>query len=217
MRRSIPLLMLCCFFPSCFLAAAAAAQDQVRKVQQTYFAGDLRRVEVDLAIASLRIEGTEGNNVEVELTLDCTRQSATKCAQRAAEIQIHPRQTQDKLRVDLRNTPTGRLGGIHAVMVVKMPKKLDLEVDFTGGDVTVIGLLGNIEIDTGTGAVDVTYPQDLAGKVKVALGAGSGELLLRDGTKVGASGWPRSINWQGAGPATIEVDGGASYVTVRMQ
>ncbi len=214
MRRSIPLLILC-FLPC--LASAAAAQDQVRKVHQTYFAGDLRRVEVDLAIASLRIEGTDGNNVEVELTLDCTRQDATKCQQRASQIQIHPRQTQDKLRVDLRNTPTGRLGGIQASMVVKMPRNLDLEVDFTGGDVNVTDILGNIEIDTGTGAVDVTYPQDLAGKVKVALGAGSGELLLRDGSKVGASGWPRSIHWQGPGSRTIEVDGGASYVTVRLK
>lgn len=199
------------------LAGAAAAQEQVRKVEQTYFAGDLRRVEVDLAIASLRIEGTDGNEVQVELTLSCNRQSATKCQQRANQVQIHPRQTQDKLRIDLRNTPSGRLGGIHATMLVKMPRKLDLDVDFTGGDVNVSGLLGNIEIDTGTGAVDVTYGQDLAGKVKVALGAGSGELLLRDGTKVGASGWPRSINWQGKGASTIEVDGGASYVTVRLQ
>jgi hypothetical protein len=212
MRRSIPLLLLLTFG----IASSAAAQE-VRKVNQTYFAGDLRRVEVDLAIASLRIEGIEGTNVEVELSLECNRQSATKCAQRAAEVQIHPRQTQDKLRIDLRNTPSGRLGGIKASMVVRMPKRLDLEVDFTGGDVTAIGLLGNIEIDTGTGAVDLTYEQDLVARVKVALGAGSGELLLRDGTKVGASGWPRSINWQGKGTATLEVDGGASYVTVRLQ
>ena len=211
MRRLIPLLILLC------CASSAAAQDQVRKVQQTYFAGDLRRVEVDLAIASLRIEGTDGNNVEVELTLDCTRGDATKCQQRASEIQIHPRQTQDRLRIDLRHTPSGRLGGIQATMLVKVPRKLDLDVDFTGGDVTVLGMVGNLEIDTGTGAVDVTYPQDLVGRVKVSLGAGSGELLLPDGSKVGASGWPRSINWQGKGAATVEVDGGASYVTVRLQ
>ena len=84
-------------------------------------------------------------------------------------------------------------------MLVKIPKRLDLEVDFTGGDVTVLGMNGHIEIDTATGAVDVSYGQDLVGKVKVSLGAGSGELLLRDGSKVGASGWPRSINWAGPG------------------
>lgn len=212
MFRSLPLLLLVCL-----ATAAAAEEQQVRKVQQTYFAGDLHRVEVDLAIASLRIEGTDGHNVEVELTLECSRQSATKCQQRANQIQIQPRATQDKLRIDLRNTPAGRLGGIKATMVVKMPRRLDLEIDFTGGDVTVLGLLGNLEIDTATGAVDVTYGQDQVSKVKVALGAGSGELLLRDGTKVGASGWPRSINWQGKGNSTVEVDGGASYVTVRLQ
>lgn len=212
MRLLFPLLVF-----GCLAGAAAAQEQQVRKVQQTYFAGDLRRVEVDLAIASLRIEGSEGNNVEVELTIECSRQDATKCQQRANQIQLHPRASQDKLRIDLRNTPAGRLGGIRASMLVKMPKRLDLEVDFTGGDVTVLGLLGHIEIDTATGAVDVTYGQDLVGKVKVALGAGSGELLLRDGSKVGASGWPRSIHWQGQGQAEIEVDGGASYVTVRLQ
>lgn len=212
MRLLFPLLVF-----GCLAGAAAAQEQQVRKVQQTYFAGDLRRVEVDLAIASLRIEGSEGNNVEVELTIECSRQDATKCQQRANQIQLHPRASQDKLRIDLRNTPAGRLGGIRASMLVKMPKRLDLEVDFTGGDVTVLGMLGHIEIDTATGAVDVTYGQDLVGKVKVSLGAGSGELLLRDGSKVGASGWPRSIHWQGQGQAEIEVDGGASYVTVRLQ
>lgn len=215
MRRVLPFLVFSASLS--FFASAAFAQEGVRTVQQTYFAGDLRRVEVDVAIASLRIEGSEGNNVEVELKLDCTRHDATKCQQRANQVQIHPRQTQDKLRLDLRNTPSGRLGGIQATMVIRMPKQLDLEVDFTGGDVNVSGLLGNVEIDTGTGAVDVTYPQTQVAKVKVALGAGSGELLLADGTKVGASGWPRSINWQGKGAATIEVDGGASYVTVRLQ
>ncbi len=213
MRRWIPLLLLSCLAP----AAAAQESQQVRKVNQTYFAGDLHRVEIDLTVASLRVEGIEGNNVEVELTLECSRSSATKCQQRANEVQIHPRASQDKLRIDLRNTSAGRLGGIRATMVVRIPSQLNLEVDFTGGDITVLGMLGSIEIDTGTGAVDISYPQDKAGKVKVSLGAGSGELLLRDGSKVDVSGWPRSIKWQGNGDKTIEIDGGASHVTVRLQ
>lgn len=198
------------------LALPAAAQTPVRTLSQSYFAGELSEVHVDVAIASLTVEGSDDRNVTVELTLDCSRSNQEKCLRNANRIQIQPRTSKGSLRISLLNAPTGRLAGIQATMVVKMPRRLALEVDLSGGDATISGLLGDVEVDSSAGTIDITYPQDQVAKVNVKFASGNGELLLRDG-KVSASGWPRSIRWEGKGSAKIEVDGGANYVTVRLQ
>ncbi len=123
--------------PFFFLLAAIAAlatpalaeQTAVRSLRQEVALGGATSVQAKLSIGDLRIEGIDGPNVEIELTLDCTRVNPEVCKQRAERVRLAPRMKKGELRVKLKNTPKARLRGIQARMTVRIPRHIPVEVD----------------------------------------------------------------------------------------
>ncbi|MEL7060457.1 MAG: hypothetical protein AAGN46_10565 [Acidobacteriota bacterium] len=215
------LLILLSLSAGLILVTAPASGDdpeavEVRTIEQTYVQGAARWLEIDQSLGSLRIEGTTSGDgrVHAEVVISCTRENVDNCRRRAARMRLAPRLDGDTLAVRLKGTPRGRLSGLEATMVVRAPASMALEVDMSGGDITIQGMRNHIEIDSAAGDVEIRYPQALLSQVRIDLGAGDGELRLVDGSLVEVSGFPRSIDWKGAGLAEIEVDMGAGEAHV---
>ena len=199
------------------ILTGAVARAETRRIEQTFFAGNARSVEVDLTIGSLSIEGTDGRDAEVHLILTCDRADAELCERRANRIRLVPRLSGDHLSFRLKNTPRGLAGGIGAEMRLKIPRRLALEVDIAGGDVFITGMRHHIEVDSAGGDIDIGgVPQSGLQSVKVDVGIGKADLWLRDG-HIKGSGFPRSITWRGSGSARIELDLGAGNANVRLE
>ncbi len=194
-----------------------AQQSAVRSLRQEVALGDVDRVQVKLSIGDLTIEGIDGTNVEIELTLDCSREDPETCKQRAERVRLAPRVKRGELRVRLKNTPRARLRGIQARMAVRIPRHVPLEVDVTNGDLHVSGMRSHINVNSGGGDVDVTADRAGAGEVNVDVGLGGADLWLGE-ERIKGTGWPRALNWKGTGAAHIEIDVvGVGDVSVRLE
>lgn len=198
------------------LLALPATAEPVRTFEQTYFIGDAEEVEVDLTIGSITIEGVEDTYVRAEVRLSCDRADAIKCRERAGRIQLAARTSGQELRLDLEGTPRGKVGGITAEVIVKVPRHLDLDVELGGGDILVRGMHGNVEIDSGGGNVDYFGEQDRIRSFEVDLGFGEADLWLRDG-HIEGGGFPKAINWKGSGTVDVEIDVAGGNVTAKLE
>lgn len=196
-------------------AAARATGVEVRTLSQDVYAGDVGKVEVDLSLGDLRIEGTDGSEVEIEVKLSCNRENIEKCKARAQRLYLVPRRRGSRLDIMLKRTSAARAQGIHANMVVKMPKHLEFEADLNGGDVVIEGIENGIEINGVAGDVDISHRRHLVGKVAIDVGIGKVDLWLGDG-RIEGTGFPRSLKWTGTGAAPIDVNLGNGKVSLRL-
>lgn len=197
--------------------ALPAQAEEVRRMSQSYFAGDAQKAKVRLTFGSLEVHGTTERNAEVELIIHCRRENLEKCTRRAERIRLQPRLSGDTLFLDLKNTPRGQAQGLDATMKVWLPSRLGVEIDLSGGDVQVQGMRSHLEIDTGGGNIEATLVQDDLAYVKVDVGFGNADLWTRDGSRIVGSGFPKSINWHGAGTARVEVDLGGGEAEIRLE
>ena len=201
-----------------FLAAGAVRADSVdvRTIERRVFAGEAGLVHVDLSFGGVTVEGVDGRNVEVEVTIQCGREDLEKCRHRAERIRLRPRMKKSTLVVKLKNTPRGRVQGLKARMRLKVPRDLALDVNVRGGGVWVGGMESHVEIDSLAGDVDLTHRQELIEAIKVDVGAGDADLWLKD-SRVKGHGFPRTLRWYGSGPARVNIDVGTGDVAVRLE
>jgi len=194
----------------------AAAQVEVRTLHQRYLLGDAAKLDVDLSLGDLTIEASDGESVEVDLRFACVREDLERCRRQAERIRLVPRVRGRIFHVRLAKTPRGRMHGIKAEMRMRIPRRVQLEVDIRAGDVFVTGMQSHLEIDGGVSNVDVIAGRDRTASVKVDVGAGKAELWLGDG-RIEGTGFPRSLTWKGSGTSKIEVDLGSGNVRVRLE
>ncbi|MEM9595849.1 MAG: DUF4097 family beta strand repeat-containing protein [Acidobacteriota bacterium] len=202
-----------------FLGALPAFADDdgaIRRIEQSFFAGDAKKIEVDLTVGSLQVEGVRGRNAEVELILTCDRTDSEACKRRANRIQLVPRISGDRLYLKLKRTSRARLQGISADMRLRLPRDLAVEVDLAGGDVVIKNMRSHLEVDSAAGDVDIVFPEKRVASVNLDVGVGSADLWLED-SRVEGRGFPRSVTWRGSGEANLEVDLGAGDITVRLE
>ena len=216
---SLPLLLLAAGGAGAEPAAGGpVARDpvEVRKIERRAFAGEAEKLHADLSFGGLTVEGADGRDVEVEVTIQCSRQDLEKCRLRAERIRLRPRMKKGTLVVKLKNTPRGRMQGLKARMLLRVPRRLALDINVRGGGVWVGGMESDVEIDSLAGDVDLTHRRDLVAAVKVDVGVGDADLWLAD-SRVKGHGFPRTLRWYGSGAAQINVDVGTGDVAVRLE
>lgn len=212
-KTTLPLLVLLLAFAT---APAGADDLEVRTVEQTVYPGSATKLHLNVGFGQVQVTGSDGRDVEIEAIFTCGRDDLETCRRRAERIVIRPRVRGEVLRVGLKKTPRGRLGGIKTHLRLKVPRDLALEVDVSSGGVYVGGMRSHVEIDSGVGDVDLVHERDLAASVKARIGVGRGDLWLSEG-RIEASGVPRSLSWVGAGSAVISVVSGTGDVAIRLE
>lgn len=178
--------------------AAGDEAQEVRRLEQTFFPGDATAVHLGLAFGDVSVSATDGRDVEVELSLRCTRSDLDKCRRDAERLRLVARSGGGTLDVRVGHTPRARLGGVRAAYRVRVPRQLAVEVDVRVGD------------------VEVTYPRQAVGAVHVDVGVGHATLWVADG-KVEGSGVLRSINWQGPGATRLDVSTGTGDAVIHLE
>lgn len=198
-------------------APVIAEQTAVRSLRQELALNGATLVHAKLSIGNLTIEGTDGPNVEVELTLNCTRVDPDVCKQRAERVRLAPRMKKGVLRVKLKNTSNARLRGIQAEMTVRVPRHMPVEVDVTAGALEVSGMHSHLNINSGGGDIEIAAERARTGEVEVDSGLGKASLWLGE-EEIKATGWPKALEWRGTGDAKIEIDVvGSGDVAVRLE
>ncbi|MEM6454281.1 MAG: hypothetical protein AAF772_04230 [Acidobacteriota bacterium] len=218
-RRFGPLALVLCL--ATFLALPAAHADDhgetVRTLKQTFFAGDVETLELDLTFGDIVVEGSLRRSVRVEVVVTCNDElTESECRRYADRLALRARTKRDRLDLGLRGTPRARIQGLRAEMRIQMPRRLGLEIDQRAGSATVRDVAGDIEIDGGSLDVEVSRTQSKTSMVAIDLAVGDGVLHTADGAKQDLSGFPRSLRWRGDGESKIEIDLAGGQVTVRL-
>jgi hypothetical protein len=213
MREHIPILVVALLL---LLTSAAAAEVEIKTFQQSYLLGTARLLNVDMSFGEIRVEGYDGSEVQVEFRLTCKREDLEKCRRRAERLQLVPRVKGQKLVVRLKRTPRGKIQGIRALLLLRVPNGVALDVDLRSGEVFVEGMRSTVEIDVTFGDADLVARHGEVGQVDVDVVAGRAELWLGDGHLKG-SGWPRSIKWRGPGENRLNVDVGTGRARIRLE
>ncbi len=199
------------------LPGIALGEEPVRRIKQSYLPDSARLVHLDLSFGDIAVEGSDGANVEAEVELFCNRDNEMACRNRSDRLRLVARIKGKKLTIKTKGTPRGRLTGIQARMVVRIPKDLAVEIDLRAGNVAVTGMRSSVEIDAPSGDVEIAYPQRTVGKVALDVGIGSANLWLADGSRLKGDGFPRTVDWQSDGSAFINVNVGTGDIEVRLQ
>ena len=214
MRARIPLTFLL------FLAlgaGAALAQVEVYSDRQTYVLGDASKVKMDFTFGDVQVEGVDGNEVEIDYRLTCSRQDLEKCRRRGERIRVVPRMKKGRFVVDLKHTPRGKIQGLKAKITLRVPRQMPVDVDVVGGGgIFVTRMLSDVVIAGTHGDVDVIARHERTGKVNVSVVAGKAELWLGDGHMRG-KGVFRSLKWRGPGESRINIDLGTGDARVRLE
>lgn len=204
-------------FAGLFAAAVPAlAAEEVHQDTRRYLLGEATAVHVNLGFGEIRVEGSDGNEIEIDYRLTCSREDLEKCRRRAERVRVVPRIRGQRFVIGLKHTPRGRIQGIQAHLVVKMPRGVPLDVDLTSGDVFVTRMQGDVVVAGGNGDVDIIAEHQKTGEVDASVVAGKAELWLGDGYLEG-SGFPRSLAWNGPGTARIKVRLGTGDARIKLE
>ncbi len=205
------------FFLLAALAGPAKADVQVRSEQQVFYPGGATKAHLQLPFGDLKVEGSDGRDLEVNMSLACSREDLARCQDRARKLRIVARSDGQTIRIRLKNSGRGRIRGIKAELSVKVPRRLHLELDQAAGGLEVSGMAASLEVDNSAGDVDIRYPQAQAGEVNIKVAVGEVSLVTQDGNRLDGTGFPRSIKWRGPGSHKIEIDMTAGDATVRLE
>jgi len=204
-----------CFAIMLALAPTALAQPAGRILEQKFFPGEAQKVSISMALGDLRIEGSDGPNIEIVLSINC-QAGDSKCQNRADRVELAPRVSRKRFKLGVKKTTRVFLRGVGASMVVRLPRHLPVEIDLRAGDVSVSGLSNDLELDAAGGSVDVVYDQAKVGKVDVNVTVGKARLMVGGG-EIKGTGFPESLKWQGPGEADIEIDMASGKVEIRQK
>jgi hypothetical protein len=192
-----------CLFVLLLLAGVAGAQPDspVKQLDADHFeVGFQPHGEVRLHVqpSALRITGTDDNKITAHFWGDIADPSAVKvrlaAAGKTAEVSVNG----------------GPRNNFH--VEIQVPKKSDLYLRIGAGDVDVLGITGDKDIEMGAGDLTVEVGDPSAyGRVDASVTTGD---LNASAFDVSKGGLFRSFHKQGDGPYRLHVHLGAGQLTL---
>lgn len=167
MRRLLPILLFCA--PGAF---ALEEKETIRKTLSFAPNATERIVEVDTVTGSIRVTGTSGRNVDVEINKTITADTQTDMAEAKRDVTVDMQEegTRIRLYVDgpFRNHNGGnrrRYYNVRHDFVLKVPKDAIVRLStVNGGDIYMEQVDGNFNASNVNGAIEVV---DAAGSGKI--------------------------------------------------
>jgi hypothetical protein len=200
------------------LAPPARADDDDRKIRSLTAdlpARGIARIELKLAIGSVRIEPSPDDQVHVDLAAWCSTDKFG-CEDEADELSLRQRRDGDRLIVAIDGFQSLRLG-LTVRGTVQVPKGRALEVDLPIGELKIRGVTGDLDAEVGCGEIGVVLREHDVHTVRLGVGIGEATLSVA-GRHIEGSGWlGQKVRWyDGAGPARVAVNLGVGDLSVRL-
>lgn len=220
------------------LAALPAGADvTVRTLSQQYPAAAADKVHLDIPVGTLEVVAVPGNQVKIDVRLDCDRSGQQRCVDLAKRLQLVEDGGGDKVRIRLKGWPkTGGNRSLEVHVRAEVPRDLPLKAELGVGELKVSGGQRRLDADVGVGEVDITHEQ---GDVDVSVGVGEATLRMREtavasaalevgigetdlragGKRYSGSGFlGGDLKWtKGTGTARIHADVGVGEISVKLE
>lgn len=190
------------------LSVAAPAQEEAAepvRLAQNVSLGSATWVSLDLSVGDLKVQASDGPDLEVDLEVLCTPQGAD-CARLAKALKIDTRRRGDRLEVKLHG-PSGSIRSKVTVQgTVLAPRAIPLSVELGSGDLEVSGFTSDLRLEVSVGNVQASLPERSVRQVEASAKVGDAVLRLPTGQIDGAGFVSKGLKWtSGQGSSAIEV------------
>ena len=195
-----------------------AGTQELRQIERTFELEGRTSVRLDLPVAEVRIEGTDGKTVEVDLTATCKRDS--DCKEVLAALDLAGNSNRSGLRIDLIGYPKWGKGRLDVEVAVLVPRGLDVEVELGVGELEFKNLTGNLRAELGVGEINAWLPRSAVHTVTLDAGVGESELYGVDGRVEGRRSMlvGSEVNWdEGEGAKRIFFQVGVGEISVWLE
>jgi len=200
------------------LAVPAMARHEVRTIERDFPIDPDETLRLDVGVAEVEIEGSEGDQVEVRLVIECS--SSRRCEERAERVELVSRSASRTLSLAVKGH---HKSGHHAPSLelwVRVPTTRPVEVDMGVGELEIRGMESDLEVDLGVGEVEIRFPESEVRSVYLEVGVGEAELSPRK-SRSSSSGFlflGNEVEWDdGPGSAQVEVDVGVGEAEVILE
>lgn len=195
--------------------AANAGEIPVRRVAQTFPAGDFKEARLDIPVGELEVVAGDGSQVSVDVEFRCGREG--RCREAAKDVRVLVTSTGDQFKLRMTDWPKLSGRGLSVRVKVAVPASLPVNADLGVGELRVEGLEGNLMADIGVGEASVDLPAAAVGSVDLDVGIGDATLRA-DGKRRSSSGvGAKAIHWSdGKGQSRVNVDCGVGEAAVTL-
>lgn len=198
------------------LPASADDDVVVRRFVKQFPVTGVERVLVDVPVGEVVVEGWNGQQVELEVRLECD-ESGGACEDLAKRVKVVYSNQEDELTLRLKEWPKSRNKGLEAHVYVRMPRDLPLKAHLGVGELSIEALESNVDADLGVGELNVTLPAAAVGSVNADTGIGEANLTAGGRHYESAGLVAREIRWtKGTGKARVEADCGVGEINVQL-
>lgn len=209
--------------PALTLAAAllcslpASADEAVRHLEKKLPADGIQRVDLDIPVGEVIVEGWDQQQVQVNVKLECDRDTA-KCRELAQKVRVLYSQDDEWLRVEIKDWPKMNNKGLEAHVRLQIPRELGLNADLGVGELSIKGIEGDLTVDVGVGELGITMPAAAVASVSADTGVGEANLTAH-GRHYESSGFiAKEIRWdKGTGSSRVKVDVGVGEIHIKLQ
>ncbi len=197
------------------LAAAPSLAGEERQIEATFPIDSVEGIHLDFAVAELKIEGTSGKQIEVELLADC-RLETSDCEKTLADLFLDHRRHGKSFYLELDGYPRWGKSKIDLDGTIRVPRKLEVDVELGVGELDIEGLARDLHVELGVGEVNLWLDKKTLRSIDLDAGVGEVELHGTDDTHkarrsmlVGAE-----IHWgEGSGESRVFVEVGVGEVS----
>ena len=187
----------------------------IRTLTDTLPVEEAEWVFINLPIGELEVIGTDDDDIDIHITLQCEDRRSKKCRNAAKDIELKIRRRFDGIEIELERWPKFRSKGMSVDGRFHIPRQLGVEIEMGVGEVDVSGLADDVEIDVGVGDVRVEMEESDVRSVNVDAGVGEAKLRVRGRTIEGSGFIGHGLDWrEGPGRAHIEIDCGVGSIKV---
>lgn len=200
-------------------ASATTSEDSVRRIDRSIDAADLRDLSIDMPVGKVVLTGTDGDRVDVEVTIECDEHGwgSASCPDRAEDIELVTEKHGSRLEVDLEGYSTWSSRHMEVTLHIDAPARLASVVDLGIGEVDVERMADHLSVDLGIGEVNVRMAESDVASVDLDAGVGEASLRGNLGRRESSGLFVKELTWNdGSGRARVRVDVGIGEIDVRL-
>lgn len=218
MKKTKTVALLAAAWLAIGLAPEAEAKE-IKTERTSLSARGLDSVDVEHPVGKVRITGTSGDQVRIEMRVHCGRWFSGSCAERGERLELETDVVGDTLLVRIDKMPNS-VKSLAVDLDIDLPRHLDVSVEHGVGGVRISGMAGDIEVELGVGDVRIDGRVRDFERVSAEVGVGDADFRAaghRAGHSEGFLFLANTVEWDdGPGESEIEVEIGVGDATIRL-
>jgi hypothetical protein len=199
------------------LALAAPARATLYATEpRTFPVTTHHRIRIEFPVGELKVVSSDESRVRFELRVRCNH-SDERCEELANRLVLDSDDQDGTLHLKLRRYPEWRMHGLKLMGELHVPRSLPVKVEMGVGELQIVGLEGDLDVDLGVGEAAIRTPRSRANRVTVETGIGDAQISGAGGDVEHRGFLGSHASWSGNGRSDLRIHVGVGEGRVRLE